>query len=142
MTDNTSFVTTVLNTSQPIDKQKHHHDDDDLIFGAIDDENSSKDTSTDEGIHLPTNIQRAVKRERANSSISTLDDEWDSILPITDGDGPIHCLQPITEKNNSEQNIGIDNFRPKHRLRRRSKIHSLGRWRDAIKKAVLLKDPW
>lgn len=158
MTDNTTLMTAILNIPESISKDQnrdnkqiyanHKEDDDDLIFGALDDENSSKDTfdnkspSTDEGIHLSTNIQRTNKRERANSSISTLDDEWDSILPITDGDGPINCLQPITEKTPNEQIIGMANFRPKHRLRRRSKINSLGRWKDAIKKAVLLKDPW
>ncbi len=123
-------------------------DDDDLIFGALDDESYSNDKhdvntpSTDEGIHLHSDIERIKKRERTYSSISAADDEWDNMLPITEGDGPINRLQSINEKNFNEQNIGMSNFRAKHRLRRRSKTNTLVRWKDAVKKVVQLKDPW
>lgn len=127
-------------------------DEDDLIFGAMDDEQPSKlhpmdqrSPSTDEGIHLHHDKERVVKRERANSSISTIDDEWDHILPITEGDGltsSYHHLQSIQEASTIEPIIGMSNFRVKHRLRRRSRQSTISRWRDAIKKVVQLKDPW
>jgi hypothetical protein len=123
-------------------KKDHDDDDDDLIFGALDEDSNSKDKSplTDEGIHFPKDVERTKKRERTSSSISTADDEWENILPITESDGLIHQLQSINEKNSSEQIIGMSNFRAKHRLRRRSK--TLIRWKDAVKKAAHLKDPW
>jgi len=128
-------------------------DDDDLIFGALDDDNSPKEISeqrslsTDEGIHLnsETDQPTTIKRERATSSMSTVDDEWDHFLPITEGDGPIaslHHLQSIHEKSSIEPIIGMSNFRLKHRLRHRSKTNTIGRWKEAVKKVVQLKDPW
>jgi len=129
-------------------KGKEQDDDDDLIFGALDDENDSKDKlneispSTDEGIYLSSDIERTTKRERTHSSISTVDDEWENMLPITEGDGSFNHLQSINEKNSTEQIIGMSNFRAKHRLRRRSRSNTLNRWIDAIKKVTQLKDPW
>lgn len=124
---------------QVYQKAKEDNDDDDLIFGALDDE---KSPSTDEGIHLPTEIEQTKKRERAHSSISTVDDEWENMLPITEGDGNLNRLESINEKNSNEQIIGMSNFRAKHRLRRRSKPNTLNRWKDAVRKAAHLKDPW
>ncbi|CAF0909171.1 unnamed protein product [Adineta steineri] len=139
------------------DKKQHRHlketkdnnQDDELIFGALDDEDSSKNEkspSTDEGIHLHSSIERTQKkRERAHSSISTVDDDWENMLPITEGGGPVTSntsLQSINEKSSKEQIIGMSNFRAKHRLRRRSKTNSLVRWKEAVKKVVQLKDPW
>ncbi|CAF5010083.1 unnamed protein product, partial [Rotaria sp. Silwood1] len=132
-------------------KEKQHEEDDDFIFGALDDESSSKEKrdetspSIDEGIHLPVDGERVKKRERAPSSISTADDEWENMLPITEGDGPfffINHLQSISEKRTNEQTVGMSNFHVKHRLRRRSKTNTLVRWRDAVKRVVQLKDPW
>lgn len=144
-----------LKENSPCSKDRDHaiDDDDDLIFGALDEEESPKEIldqrslSTDEGIHLNSESDHptVVKRERATSSMSTVDDEWDHILPITDGEGPVptvHHLQSIQEKNVVEPIIGMSNFRAKHRLRRRSKITTLGRWKEAVKKVVKLKDPW
>ena len=125
-------------------KQVHHDDDDDLIFGALDEDNNSKDKSPfpDEGIHLPKDVERTKKRERTSSSISTADDEWENILPITESDGVIHQFQSNNENNSSEEIIGMSNFRTKHRLHRRSKTSTLIRWKNAVKKAAHLKDPW
>jgi hypothetical protein len=126
-------------------------DGDDLIFGDLDDENSSKhmlekrSSSTDEGIHLHSDIYRTKKRERANSSISTGDDDWENILPITEADGPLlysHYLQSSHEKSSIEPIVGMSNFRLVQRSRRRSKSITLARWKDAVKKVVQLKDPW
>ncbi len=148
MTQTTSCMASIRENTYD-SKQVHHNkndddDDDDLIFGALDDENDSKNKSplTDEGIHLPIDLERAKKRERTNSSISTADDEWENILPITESDGLIHHFQSINEKNSFEQIIGMSNFRAKHRLRRRSKTTTLIRWKDAMRKAAHLKDPW
>jgi hypothetical protein len=134
-------------------KQDHRNEDedDDLIFGALDDEDSpqnrsnDKSSSIDEGIHFRSSIERSKKRERTYSSISAVDDDWENILPITEGDGPLNSinhLQSINEKSSTEQIIGMSNFRAKHRLRRRSQTTSLVRWKDAVKKVVQLKDPW
>ena len=126
--------------------------DDDLIFGALDDdEDSTKDKtneespSVDEEIQLRSSVERTKKRERAHSSISTVDDEWENMLPITEGDEPLtsaNSLQLINEKNSTEHIVGMSNFRAKHRLRRHSKTNTLVRWKEAIKKVVQLKDPW
>ncbi len=149
MTQTTSYMESVredINDSKRVHQARKEvvDDDDDLIFGALDDDNDLKDKSpsTDEGIHLPTDIERTKKRERTSSSISTADDEWENILPITESDGLIHQLQSINEKNSFEQIIGMSNFRAKHRLHRRSKTTTLVRWKDAVKKVVQLKDPW
>ncbi|CAF2328061.1 unnamed protein product [Rotaria sp. Silwood2] len=132
-------------------EKQNEEEDDDLIFGALDDESSSKEKldeispSTDEGIHLPADGERTKKRERAPSSISTADDEWEHMLSITDGDGPfnfVNHLQSISEKRTNELTVGMSNFRAKHRLRHRSKASTLVRWRDAVKRVVQLKDPW
>ncbi|CAF0781899.1 unnamed protein product [Rotaria sordida] len=132
-------------------ENEDNDDDDELIFGALDDENVSrekfdeKSPSTDEGIGLHIDDKRTKKRERTTSSISTADDEWDHILSITEGDGPftfINHLQSISGKHSNEQTVGMSNFRVKHHLRRRSKTNTLARWRDAVKKVVQLKDPW
>jgi hypothetical protein len=142
-------MTNILNVPKSIreddkndhkEKEKENDDDDDLIFGSLDDEKSPP--STDEGIHLHSNIERTKKRERTHSSLSNADDEWENILPITESDGPINRLQSINEKNSNEQIIGMSNFRAKHRLRRRSKPNTFVRWSDAVKKVVQLKDPW
>ena len=125
--------------------------DDELIFEAIDDNDScqskidEKSPSSDEGIQLGPSTRRVQKRERAHSSLSTGNDEWENMLPITEGDAALTTaspLQPIEEKDPAGQIIGMSNFRAKHRLRRRSKTDSLVRWREAVKKAVKLKDPW
>ncbi|CAF4374719.1 unnamed protein product, partial [Adineta steineri] len=83
------------------DKKQHRHlketkdnnQDDELIFGALDDEDSSKNEkspSTDEGIHLHSSTERTQKkRDRAHSSISTVDDDWENMLPITEGDNAV-----------------------------------------------------
>ena len=94
-------------------------------------------------ILLKMNEQK--KRERTSSSISTIDDEWEKILPITEVDGlftSINHLQSINKKSSTEQTVGMSNFRAKHCVRRHSPTNSLFRWKDAVKKAVLLKDPW
>ena len=133
------------------DESLDEDDDDDLIFGALEEEYALQEISdnispsTDEGIHLHADRDRIKKRERTHSSISTVDDDWDNILPITEGDGPFnagHHLQSIHEKSSIEPIIGMSNFRVKHRLRRRSRTTTLERWKDAVKKVVLLKDPW
>jgi hypothetical protein len=133
------------------EENEDEDDDDDLIFGALDDEDSSKDKldgtslSTDEKLHLQSDTKRTKKRERTYSSMSAVDDEWDNMLSITDGEGPSmshnHYLS-MNEKNSFEQVIGMSNFRAKHRLRRRSKTNALIRWKYAVKKVVQLKDPW
>ena len=116
-----------------------------------DDEDSAKDKtneespSVDEEIQLRSSVERTKKRERAHSSISTVDDEWENMLPITEGDEPLtsaNSLQLINEKNSTEHIVGMSNFRAKHRLRRHSKTNTLVRWKEAIKKVVQLKDPW
>lgn len=139
-----------VDQKQLVNKEKENEDDD-LIFGDFEEENISKDKheirtpSTDEGISLWHEMERTKKRERAGSSISTNEDDWENMLPITEGDGqfsPINHLQSILERMPSEQTVGMSNFRAKHRLRHRVKTSTLGRWREAIKKAAHLKDPW
>lgn len=133
------------------DESPDEDDDDDLIFGALEEEYALQEISdktspsADEGLQLHPDRDRTKKRERAHSSISTVDDDWDHILPITDGDGPFyggHHLQSIHEKSSIEPIIGMSNFRVKHRLRRRSRTTTLDRWKDAVRKVVQLKDPW
>ncbi|CAF1102517.1 unnamed protein product [Adineta ricciae] len=127
--------------------EKAGDDDDDLIFGALDDEDTSKEKidevspSSDEGIQLSSSMDRVEKRERSHSSMN---DEWENMLPLTESDALLNTtsLPPTNGKDSSDQIIGMSNFRAKHRLRRRSKTNSLVRWRNAVKKAVLLKDPW
>jgi hypothetical protein len=118
-------------------KQIHQkeEDDDDLIFGALDDENCSEQKSL-------SAIERTNKRERTHSSLSTTDDDWENMLPITESHNPINHLPSKYEKTSSEPIIGMSNFHPKHRLHRHSKTHTLLRWKDAVKKVVQLKDPW
>lgn len=103
-------------------------EDDDLIFGALDDENVPKN-------HSP-------KVECTQPCMSTGDDEWENIRPIIESDRPSNDLQPSSEKNSSEQIIGMSNFRAKHRLRHHVKANTLVRWKAMMKKAVHLKDPW
>ena len=158
MTQKICYTPPILNVPISIRgvETSHHSDkkedeDDDLIFGALDDEDSSNDKfnetspSIDEGIQLRSSVEPTKKRERTHSSISTVNDEWGNILPITEGDEPltsINHLQSINEKKSTEQIIGMSNFRAKHRLRRRSKTNSLIRWKDAVKKVIQLEDPW
>lgn len=165
MTQKMLYMAPILNIPRPIREddtirnvdqrqvltEEKENEDDDLIFGALEDDNSSKEKldiktpSTDEGISLYAEVERTKKRERAGSSISTNEDDWENMLPITEGDGsfyPVNHLQSIHEKGSSEYNVGMSNFRAKHRLCRRSKTSTLGRWREAIKKAAHLKDPW
>ncbi|CAF1397972.1 unnamed protein product [Rotaria sordida] len=126
-------------------ERENKEDNGDLIFGAIDDEKPSreklneKSSSIDEGIHLP------IDGECTTSSISTVDDECDNILPITEGDRLFNLvvhLKSISGKNSNEQNVGMSNFRVKHRLHRHSKTNTLGHWKEAMKKTFHLKDPW
>jgi hypothetical protein len=152
MTEKIFYAAPILNvpilfdedeTSQHGGKNQSHQkdQDDDLIFGALDEESPS----TDEGICLRSSIERTKKRERAYSSISIVDDQWENILPITEGDGfctSINHLQSINGKSSTEPIIGMSNFRVKHRLRRRSIPNALVRWKSAVKKVIELKDPW
>lgn len=149
-----SSTVPILNTSILIreDETNRHNDQkdaqNDLIFEAVDDEDSFNEKtspSTDKEIHLRSSVERTKKRERTHSSISTVDDEWENILPITEGDGSltsINHLQSINKKNSIEKIIGMSNFRAKHHLHRHSKNNTLVRWKDAMKKAAHLKDPW
>ncbi|CAF4949387.1 unnamed protein product [Rotaria sp. Silwood1] len=117
-------------------EKENEKGDDDLIFGAMDDENSP---STDEGIHL------SIDGEHTTSSISTVDDKWDNILPITEGDRLFNLvihLQSINGKHSNEQTVGMSNFRVKHHLHRRPKTNTFGQWKGAMKKTFHLKDPW
>ncbi|CAF2150474.1 unnamed protein product [Rotaria magnacalcarata] len=132
-------------------RQYRNDEDDDLIFGALDDDHSSKEKldqispSTDEGIGLQLDVERTKKRERTPSSMSTIDDDWENMLPITEGDGVfsfVNQLQSITEKRSYENTVGMSNFHAKHRLIRRAKSQTLVRWKEAARKVIKLKDPW
>ncbi|CAF1048981.1 unnamed protein product [Rotaria sordida] len=167
MTQKMFYMAPILNVPRSIreddticcNKQEHveHKEkeekegDGDLIFKAIDDENSSREKLderfplTDEDIHLPTDDEQTKKCECTTSSISTVDDECNNILPITDGDRLFNLvihLKSISRKNSNEQNVGMSNFRVKHRLHHHSKTNTFGHWRGAMKKAFELKDPW
>lgn len=133
------------------EKPKSADYDDDLIFGALDDEHGSKDRSeetspsTDEGIGLQVDVERTKKRERTTSSMSTIDDDWENMLPLTEGDNVFPFLNhfhSLNETRSSENPVGMSNFRAKHRIIRRSKTHSFVRWKEAARKVVQLKDPW
>ena len=150
--DSGHYENSSSNDHQKSDEQEaDYYEDDDLIFGALEDDHSSRHSldrrspSADEGIQIHGDKERVVKRERANSSISTVDEEWDHMMPITEGDGlgiPLHHFQSIHEGSSVEPIIGMSNFRVKHRLRRRSRTTTIARWREAVKKVVQLKDPW
>lgn len=103
-------------------------EDDDLIFGALDDENPPKTHPT--------------KDDHSKPCMSTGDDEWENIQPITESDRPTEHLEASSEKIPCEQIIGMSNFRAKHRLRHHSKANTLIRWKAMVKKASHLKDPW
>lgn len=133
------------------DDDDDDNDDDDLIFGALDDDDTGKtmlkkrSPSTDDGVQVHADIDRRRKRERTCSSFSTTDDDWDNILPITEGDGLVACvnqLHSIYERSSVEPIIGMSNFRASYHTHRRPRTTSLIRWREAVKKVVQLKDPW
>ena len=136
-----------------LNDKKNENNNDDLIFGALDDDNNSKQNkldeispSTGEGIclHCSENI-RTKKRDCTSASISTTDNGWENILPIIEVDGSftsINHLQSINGKLSTERTVGMSNFRAKHRLRHHSQANTLSRWKDAVKKAVQLRDPW
>jgi hypothetical protein len=144
MTEKMSYMARILNVPTPIREDTNDskrvtgkekiNEDDDLIFGALDDE---KSTSIDEGINFPSE-----ELERTNSSISTADDEWENMLPLTEGDAPIQQVQSTSEKFSFQQIVGMANFRFKHRLHRHSKPNTLVNWHVAAKKAAQLEDPW
>ncbi|CAF1641253.1 unnamed protein product, partial [Didymodactylos carnosus] len=114
-------------------------DDDDndfLFFGTFDDEHSFKSIPIEE-----TSPVRTTKRQRATSSLCVVDDHWEIFPETNDTKRNLSTNHLIDYEKKDDVNIGMGNFRVKHRHREKHTT-ALNRWKSALHKMHLLKDPW